>query len=118
MTITYRNYCGGGTTFGVDKVGHGTLVAGLAVGNPSGSPQDLKGTQSFHYGMGLAPGAGLYVQRIIDSKDICGNISTWAPDAIGEKVRRGSHSVVQTHSHNDYALAFVNGFCVQVSDGV
>jgi len=114
--ISWMNYCGGGSTFGVDKVGHGTLVAGFAAGNPSGAGQDLKGVQYFNYGMGLGPGARIYAQRISDDGgSFCGSITTWAQDAINAK--GSAHSIVQTHSHNDYALAKVSGVCTQVADG-
>jgi Subtilase family len=115
-SISGKAYCGSSWA---DVAGHGTLVAGFAAGNPQGSPQDLKGTQYFHYGMGLAPGSGVYAQRIFSAFGaVCGGISTWAQDAINEKGLRGSHSVVQTHSHNDYTTTCVNGSWVQPSDGV
>jgi len=116
-SVSGKAYCG---TSWADFLGHGTMVAGFAAGNPQGSPQDPKGTQYFHYGMGLAPGAGVYAQMIFNSStgSFCSGIATWAQDAIGEKIRRGSHSVIQTHSHNDYNQAKVNNVCVQVSDGL
>ncbi|HEV8580567.1 MAG TPA: S8 family serine peptidase [Thermoanaerobaculia bacterium] len=119
-TIYAKTYCGG-TTW-LDQVGHGTMVAGVAAGNPAigSSPQDAIGSQLFHYGMGLAPGATLFAQRITSNADTyCGGlgINTWAPDAVTEKTNRGLHSVVQTHSHNDYTTTCQNGFWVQEADG-
>lgn len=117
-TIYAKTYCGG-TTW-LDQKGHGTMVAGFAAGNPTTSPQDAIGGQLFHYGMGLAPGASLYVQRITsDGGTYCGGfgISTWAQDAANEKTARNLHSVVQTHSHNDYLTTCQSGSWVQVSNG-
>ncbi len=115
-SISGKTYCGTGWT---DFLGHGTMVAGFAAGNPQGPPQDLKGTQYFNYGMGLAPGAGVFAQRIFSSSGpLCSSVTTWAQDAIAEKNLRGSQSVVQTYSYNDYKLDKVNNVCVQVSNGV
>ena len=114
-SITGKAYCGVDYS---DGSGHGTLVAGFGAGNPAGSPMDFKGIQPFHYGMGLAPGAGIYSQRMNSAGTFCGSITTWAQDAINQKSFLGLNSVVQTHSHNDYAVVRVNGACAQVADGL
>ncbi|MGH8430541.1 MAG: S8 family serine peptidase, partial [Solimonas sp.] len=115
-----KAYCGTGTSW-ADARGHGTMVAGFAAGNPIGSPQDPKDFYYFHYGMGLAPGASLYAQRIFSTGGtLCTGttVANWAQDAITEKNLRGYHSVVQNHSYNDYSTTLVNNVCVQTANGV
>lgn len=117
-SVSGKGYCSG--TAWNDVAGHGTMVAGLAAGNPGGGSTgagDPKGTYSFYWGMGLAPGASLYAQRIFSSGGLCTTttVANWAQDAITEKNLRGFHSVVQTHSYNDYTTT---NTCVQTSDGV
>lgn len=105
-SVSGKGYCSG--TAWADVVGHGTMVARLAAGNPGGGSTgagDPKGTYFFNWGMGLAPGASLYAQRIFSAGGLCTTttVANWAQDAILEKNLRGSHSVVQTHSYNDYS---------------
>jgi subtilase family protein len=112
-----KAYCSG--TSWADIGGHGTMVTGLAAGDGSTysqGTQDFKGGSYFFWGAGLAPGAGVYAQRIWSGGALCpSTVATWAQDAITEKNNRGYHSVVQNHSYNDYTT---NAACVQTANGV
>ncbi|HVF58276.1 MAG TPA: S8 family serine peptidase [Thermoanaerobaculia bacterium] len=115
-TVFGKAYCSG--TSWADIGGHGTRVTGLAAGNGDTYPigtQDFKGAY-FYWGMGLAPGAAVYAQRIWSGGGLCpSTVATWAQDAVTEKAARGFHSVVQNHSYNDYATTPA---CVQTANGV
>ncbi|HEV7486660.1 MAG TPA: S8 family serine peptidase [Thermoanaerobaculia bacterium] len=97
-TISTLDYTGG---CGSDQLGHGTMVAGFAVANPTTAATDAAGANgTFNYAMGVAPGAQIFNQRIFDQSGAIANtpggVLTWANDAYL------NGSVVQNHSHNDY----------------
>jgi hypothetical protein len=83
-----------------DPVGHGTMVAGIAVGTPASGPTDAAGSNgTFNYGMGVASGAKIYDQRVWYNglANTYGGIYTWANDAYN------NGCVIQTQSFNFYA---------------
>jgi Subtilase family len=97
-TMSTQDYTGG---CGSDQLGHGTMVAGFAVANPTTGATDSAGTNgTFNYAMGTAPPAQIFNQRIFDQNGAIattpGGVLTWANDAYL------NGSVAQNHSHNDY----------------
>jgi hypothetical protein len=83
-----------------DTLGHGTLVAGLAAGEPSASGST--GLGGFFLGTGIAPSAGLFITKMnLASTTQFSDINLVAADA-------RNHSAptvyVQNHSYNAYAL--------------
>jgi hypothetical protein len=93
-----------------DTVGHGTLVTGLAVGDPAATQRadmtSQKDAGGFFLGMGTAPKTGIYVQKIITNAGALTTGTTqitWANDA------NYWGSVAQTHSHNEYGNAATAG---------
>lgn len=98
--MSYQDYVNFGEC-GQDKLGHGTMVAGLALANPTTAATDAAGTNgTFNYAMGVAPGAKIFNQRIMTAQgtlaNTSGGILTWANDAYN------NGCVVQNHSHNEY----------------
>lgn len=64
--IVWENYT---TDPAHDKQGHGTLVIGMAAGNPPTTPPQgmtQKDGDSFFFGMGIAPQTGFISQKIFD----------------------------------------------------
>ncbi|HET7437132.1 MAG TPA: S8 family serine peptidase [Thermoanaerobaculia bacterium] len=102
--ITYTNGTPVPNDYAIDKEGHGTAVAGVAVGDPVASPPSGSFPMTsqlddgnFFRGMGVAPKTGIYVQKIIQSPYLTsGSERSWANDAYL------AGAVVQTHSHNTY----------------
>jgi serine protease AprX len=98
--MSYHDYVNIGEC-GQDKLGHGTMVAGLALANPTTAATDASAANgTFNYAMGIASGARIFDQRIIDATGglagTAGGILTWASDA------HANGSVVQNHSHDEY----------------
>lgn len=52
-----------GTLNRFDEIGHGTMVAGILVGNGAGGT-DKKDSQGYHYGTGIAPDAKLVAAHV------------------------------------------------------
>jgi len=101
LSITWgTDYLGGTTNCDQDNLGHGTMVAGMAAARATATPQQDPGVGdgTFNYGIGVAPQASLFIQRIIDGSnlDVSHTIFDWLNEA------KNNGCVVQTHSHNFY----------------
>lgn len=98
-SITWQ-YPTGSIDSGADQHDHGTMVAGVAVGNPGVgtsttlSPQDDLG-QRFFFGMGVAPKTGIIVQKAL--------ISDWQDTMVQwlDRAKSAGASVL-TSSRNEY----------------
>jgi serine protease AprX len=79
-----------------DVIGHGTAVAGVALGDSVAGTTDGDG---FFWGMGLAPKTSAYSQKVFYSNGamVTLNEMTWANDAYNRAC------TVQTHSWNEYS---------------
>ncbi|HXI12044.1 MAG TPA: S8 family serine peptidase [Thermoanaerobaculia bacterium] len=73
-----------------DTDGHGTAVAGIALGNPTGSPFLI---EQYEAGLGVAFTAKLFVQKIITAPE---NPALWLSDA------KLDGATVQSQSRNEY----------------
>jgi subtilisin family serine protease len=84
----------GSLTDGSDGYGHGTHCAGIVAGNAATGETDTN-TGAF-YGLGVASGATLFVQRIFDSDanevNPFPSDATLATDAVRHKAKIGSNS--------------------------
>ncbi len=80
---------------GCDRLGHGTMVAGIVGGNGATATVD---TGNYLLGVGVAPTATIVSTKIENGAGVVGSgtIRSWAPDA----TNRGAY--IQNHSHNDY----------------
>jgi len=85
---------------GKDDVGHGTMVAVMAVGDPNEATDatlapadDLN--QRFYFGMGIAPKTGLIVQKAFFGGAFHGSASSWLSRA------KSAGASVMTQSHNE-----------------
>jgi hypothetical protein len=98
-----------------DTYGHGTLVAGIAVGNPAANGG--KDAGGFFLGFGVAPSAGLLITKI-NPKAIT-TIATPVTD-----VTRDARTVVSPHAYwqnfsiNQYEASASTTDCSQFYDGV
>jgi hypothetical protein len=87
-----------------DAYSHGTIVAGIAVGN--GNTGDINGpykdSLNFRLGLGVAPTAGAFMTKIfsLHSSGIdASRLFLWSADAANNGV------TVQNHSWNEYSLS-------------
>jgi hypothetical protein len=86
-----------------DANGHGTIVAGIAVG--SGNTGDINGpykdSLNFRLGLGVAPTAGVYITKIFSGGGTFNSsrLFDWSSDAANAGV------TVQNHSWNEYSQA-------------
>jgi hypothetical protein len=96
--IIWQSYV---STDAADGHGHGTLVTGMAVGNPTSTPPTgmvSADADGFFFGMGVAPRTGIYVQKIVHDSgavDFSTPVLTLANDA------NYWNASVQTHSYNE-----------------
>ena len=87
-----------------DRDGHGTNVAGIAVGDPralSGGT-GLTDPGGYFWGGGSAPGAHLYVQKAIDAGD-CGAVYAGQPNTLAQDAVRTGGAEIGSHSFTDGA---------------
>ncbi len=90
----------GGLENGADEHGHGTHVAGIVAGRGI----TLEGDEFGYYGLGVAPGAQLVVQRIFDANGDFRLVprETLTRDAVRNGAVIGNHSwTVEAQGHYD-----------------
>ncbi|HEX7152894.1 MAG TPA: S8 family serine peptidase [Thermoanaerobaculia bacterium] len=81
-----------------DRVGHGTMVAGIIAGDASTFARD-NGGSGFYLGMGMVPTAGIFSTKAADDRgEVQGAISIF--DIIVDATNNGVF--FQNHSYNDY----------------
>ncbi|MEA2235969.1 MAG: hypothetical protein QOC81_693 [Thermoanaerobaculia bacterium] len=83
---------------------HGTMIAGIAAGDPATATASDKDPAGFFYGIGIAPSAGIYVTKIFPGipGDTYTRISSSAADAANHPLDIGDTVRVQNHSFNNY----------------
>jgi hypothetical protein len=82
---------------------HGTMIAGVAAGDPPTATAIDKDSAGYSYSMGVAPSAGVYVTKIVPG--IPGQGYTAITDSAYDAANPSDHSDtvrVQNHSFNDY----------------
>ncbi|MBI3449055.1 MAG: S8 family serine peptidase, partial [Acidobacteria bacterium] len=83
-----------------DRDGHGTNVAGIAVGDPRlPTGTGLTDPGGFFWGAGSAPGAHLYFQKALDSTD-CPGVSIDGANIAQDAVKFGG-AQIGSHSYTD-----------------
>ncbi len=96
-------YCPDTTNSKHDVMGHGTLVAGIAAGNPPDNGG--KDNDSFFWGLGVAPSAGLVVTKINSGQ--IGSGATRVLDVTRDaRTVASSHAYWQNFSLNQYYNTF------------
>ena len=88
------NTCANGATVDCDRVGHGTIVAGIMVGNAATGMTDGLG---YYWGMGVVPWAGVFSTKVSTSGSIdLSRLFEFTRDAANNGV------TIQNHSFNEY----------------